>query len=156
MTAFCVSAGIVLVLDLISKHLISSGMELNSSVALIPGVLDFTYIVNKGAAWGILAETQWLLQVLTAAVMIALVVYVVKKKGSMNTLEIISIGMIVGGGLGNFVSRVFTGQVVDFIHLVFLSFFNIFNVADIGITVGCFLLIISVFFVKKDKDAGQQ
>ena len=154
MLPFCVSAGLVLVLDLISKHLISSGMELNSSVTLIPGVLDFTFIVNKGAAWGILAESQWLLQVLTAAVMIALVIYVCKKHRTMIVLEIISLGMIVGGGLGNFISRVFSGEVVDFINLVFLKFFNIFNVADIGITVGCVLLVISVFFIKKDNNAG--
>jgi signal peptidase II len=126
-------------------------MELNSTITVIPGVFDLTYIINRGAAWGILAEKQVLLTVFTVIVLAALVFYVVKKHRGIGKLELVSIAMIVGGGIGNLIGRVFDGYVVDFINIRCISFLNIFNIADIGITVGCILLVISVlFFGKKE------
>lgn len=151
MIAFCSVTALVIAADLITKHLVASGMELNSSITVIPGVFDLTYIINRGAAWGILADKQTLLSVFTFLVLAALVFYVIKKHRSIGKLEIISIAMIVGGGIGNLIGRVFDGYVVDFIDLRFVSFFNIFNIADIGITVGCLLLVISVLFTGNKK-----
>ena len=151
MIGFCTVAAVVIAADLITKHLVVSGMELNSTITVIPGVFDLTYIINRGAAWGVLADKQMLLNVFTVVVIAALVFYIVKKHKSIGRLELISIAMIVGGGIGNLIGRIFDGYVVDFIHLRFVDFFNIFNIADIGITVGCFLLVISVIFFSKNE-----
>ena len=149
MIGFCAVTAFVIAADLITKHLVAVGMELNSTITVIPGVFDLTYIINRGAAWGILADKQILLTIFTVVVLAALVFYVVKKHKSISRLEIVSIAMIVGGGIGNLIGRVFDGCVVDFINIRFVSFFNIFNIADIGITVGCVLLVISVLFFSK-------
>ena len=149
MIGFCSVTVLIVAADLITKHLVASGMELNSTVTVIPGVFDLTYIINRGAAWGILADKQTLLSVFTAIVLAALVFYAVKKHSGISRLELISIAMIVGGGIGNLIGRIFDGYVVDFISIPCISFLNIFNIADIGITVGCLLLVISVFFTGK-------
>ncbi|MBO4862535.1 MAG: signal peptidase II [Firmicutes bacterium] len=145
----------IIAADLITKALVVSGMEINSTITVIPGVFDLTYIINRGAAWGILADKKALLSVFTVVVLAALVYYVVKKHKSISRLELVSIAMIVGGGIGNLIGRVFDGYVVDFINLRFVSFFNIFNIADIGITVGCVLLLISVLFFSKKEPARE-
>ena len=73
MIGFCAVTAFVIAADLITKHLVAAGMELNSTITVIPGVLDLTYIINRGAAWGILAEKQFLLTVFTVIVLAALV-----------------------------------------------------------------------------------
>ncbi|MBR6236184.1 MAG: signal peptidase II [Firmicutes bacterium] len=151
MIGFCAVTAFVIAADLITKHLVAAGMELNSTITVIPGFFDLTYIINRGAAWGILAEKQVLLTVFTVIVLAALVFYVIKKHRGIGKLELVSIAMIVGGGIGNLIGSVFDGYVVDFINIRCISFLNIFNIADIGITVGCVLLVISVlFFGKKE------
>ena len=149
MLGFGLTVAIIIAADLITKYIVSTGMELNSSINVIPGVFDLTYIINRGAAWGILADKQALLQIFTVIVLAALVYYAVKKHKTMSRLELYSIAMIVGGGIGNLIGRVFDGYVVDFINIKFISFLNIFNIADIGITVGCVLFLISTLLPRK-------
>lgn len=158
MLPFCITAVLILAADLITKNIVASGMELYSSISVIPGVFDITYIINDGAAWGILGGKQFLLSAFTIIVIAALIVYAVKKRASMSRLELLSLAMIVGGGIGNLIGRIFDGYVVDFINVKAISFLNIFNIADIGITVGCFLLIIALLISpqRKKDDAGEQ
>ena len=158
MLPFCITAVLIIAADLITKYIVASGMELYSSIPVIPGVFDITYIINDGAAWGILGGRQFLLSAFTVIVIAALIIYAVKKRASMPKLELFSLAMIVGGGIGNLIGRVFDGYVVDFINVKAISFLNIFNIADIGITVGCFLLIIALLISpqRKKDDAGEQ
>ena len=158
MLPFCITAVLILAADLITKYIVASGMELYSSIPVIPGVFDLTYIINDGAAWGILGGKQFLLSAFTVIVIAALIIYAVKKRASIPKLELYSLAMIVGGGTGNLIGRVFDGYVVDFINVKAISFLNIFNIADIGITVGCFLLIIALLISpqRKKDDAGEQ
>ena len=158
MLPFCITAVLIIAADLITKYIVASGMELYSSIPVIPGVFDITYIINDGAAWGILGGKQFLLSAFTVIVIVALIIYAVKKRASIPKLELYSLAMIVGGGIGNLIGRVFDGYVVDFINVKAISFLNIFNIADIGITVGCFLLIIALLISpqRKKDDAGEQ
>ena len=158
MLPFCITAVLIIAADLITKYIVASGMELYSSIPVIPGVFDITYIINDGAAWGILGGRQFLLSAFTVIVIAALIIYAVKKRASIPKLELYSLAMIVGGGIGNLIGRVFDGYVVDFINVKAISFLNIFNIADIGITVGCFLLIIALLISpqRKKDDAGEQ
>ena len=158
MLPFCITAVLIIAADLITKYIVASGMELYSSIPVIPGVFDITYIINDGAAWGILGGKQFLLSAFTVIVIAALIIYAVKKRALMPKLELYSLAMIVGGGIGNLIGRVFDGYVVDFINVKAISFLNIFNIADIGITVGCILLIIALLISpqRKKDDAGEQ
>ena len=152
MTVFAVTAAIILVLDIISKYIVSHSMALGSTIDVIPGIFDLTYIQNTGAAWGLFADKQVLLQVFTVLIMAGLTYYAVKHRKKLSMLELLSLGLVLGGGLGNFISRVISGYVVDFLNIQIIP---VFNVADIGITVGCFLLVFSTLVAaQKDEEDG--
>ena len=158
MVLFCAAAAAVFAADILTKYLISSGMELYSSITLIPGVFSLTYIVNEGAAWGFLADKQLILNAFTFVVIACICAYAVHKRSSMPKMELCALGLIVGGGLGNLIERMIFGHVVDFIDFTFWSVFNIMNIADLGIAFGCLLLLISIFKQgsKEKKDAEKQ
>lgn len=132
-------------IDQWSKLQIARTMDLGTGKTLIPGILDLTYTHNTGAAFSILTGQQTLLIVVTAAVMIAMTVYVVRKGKSIFLPEKLAIALIVGGGLGNLICRVARGYVIDFINIHILP---IFNAADICVCCGCALLVLSVLFLE--------
>ena len=136
--------------DQLSKLRIAQTMELGSSHAVIPGVLDLTYTHNTGAAFSILTGQQTLLIVVTAAVMAGMTVYVVRKGRSLFLPEKIAIALIVGGGAGNLICRIARGYVIDFINIHILP---IFNAADICVCCGCALLVLSVLWLEPRRTA---
>ena len=128
-----------------SKLQIARTMELGANRPLIPGVLDFTYTHNTGAAFSILTGRQTFLIAVTAEVMIAMTVYVIRKGRSIFLPEKIALALIVGGGCGNLICRCVRGYVIDFINIHILP---IFNAADICVCCGCALLVLSVLFLE--------
>jgi len=140
---------VVLVLDVITKHFINLNMVEGQIIPLIPKVLTFTYVHNTGAAWGIFSNKPRLLVGFICVLMALLVFYLIKYKDA-SKLEKTSIYLIMAGGIGNLLSRVIYGFVVDFIDIQIIP---VFNVADISICVGCGLLMLYVlFFDKEHKD----
>ncbi len=117
-------------------------IELDTVMDFIPGLMSLAYLRNYGAAWSILQNQQWFFTIVTLVVMLGLGWYMVKSiRGSLLTL--MSLALIVAGGLGNFIDRVRLGYVVDMFHLDFISF-PVFNVADVCLTVGVGLLFICI------------
>ena len=116
-----------------------------TSVDVIPGVYRFTYVRNGNGMMGLFNENRWVFVVLSLVVVAAIVVYFWKARPK-NRLLCVSLGMILGGGLGNMIDRIFhaDGRVVDFID--FYAFPKvwkyIYNVADIFVTIGTALLMI--------------
>lgn len=141
--AIAVSA-LFLVADRITKYLVVSGMELGQSIPFIPEFMDFTYIYNTGGAWGVLSGNTWLLVLFTAVVMlggVAYLIYLVKTKKNEPTL-FWSICLILSGGVGNMIDRIFNeGRVIDFLRTLFIDF-PIFNIADCAVVIGAGLLIL--------------
>ena len=150
MIILALTGAAVLILDIITKVIVSKSMQLGSVIEIFPGILDLNYVQNTGAAWGLLAGKQTLLQILTVVLLGCLVFYAVKHRSSLTKLEMISIGLVAGGGLGNFISRLISGYVVDFLDIHVMP---VFNVADMGITVGCFLLVYSTLRAAGKEDA---
>lgn len=138
---FTLALVIFLALDQFSKYLVDSSMELGQTIPLIKGVFDLTYVRNDGAAWNILSGKQTLLIVVTGAVMLTIIAYVIVNRKKISLLEKLSLGMIVGGGIGNLIGRASVGYVIDFLNIQIIP---VFNVADIGVTVGCILLILTI------------
>ena len=145
---FWIIIAAAVVLDIVSKQLVISGMELEQAISVIPGVFDLRYIRNYGAAFSIMQNKRIFLIAATVVMMAALCVYAVKMGNRISKAERIALAMIVGGGIGNLIDRVFLGYVTDFLDIHIIP---IFNVADCFVTVGCILLVIAVLSEKKEK-----
>lgn len=136
-----VIVGVVfLILDQVTKFIVVQNMPLGASTDFIPGFIGFWHINNKGGAWGFLEGHTWILLSFTIIVMIVCFALLLKH-GIKNKLLFWAITLVMSGGLGNMIDRIFNGgEVVDFIHLEFMDF-PVFNIADCAIVVGAGLLI---------------
>lgn len=108
-------------------------------------LINFTYLENRGAAFGILQDKRILFVILTIAIVLYLLYYFITNLKSNSLILNIAFSLIISGALGNFYDRLFQGYVVDFIEFAFVDF-PVFNIADIFVTVGCGLLIIYILF----------
>ena len=143
-------AVLLVILDQAVKIWVSNGISATDSIKVIPGIIDFVYVKNKGAAFSFLASKSYgitILSVVSLIFCIGVVVYICVKKPK-NKLLMTSLTLMFSGALGNALDRIFRGYVVDFIETTFISF-PVFNIADIAITVGAFLLIIYILFFDK-------
>lgn len=144
---------IVLVfLDQVTKNLAVVKLKDKSAYTLINGVLEFNYLENKGAAFGML-QNQKIFFVFVAIVFLGVITFVLIKapnEPKYTKLHILLV-MICAGAIGNLIDRIRLDYVVDFIYFSLINF-PIFNVADIYVTVSTILLIICILFVYKDHD----
>ena len=146
----------MVVLDQISKILISSYLSLGESINLIP-FLNFTLIHNTGIAFSFFDNggliSRWLLVMIVSGIL-AYLLFLMYKKMPKHRLELMALIFIVSGGLGNLVDRVFLGYVVDFIHVFYKDYsFYVFNMADSYITVGIILYFSYFLFIERAKEA---
>ncbi len=128
--------------DQITKHLVLANIAMYEDVPVLPGIFHFTYIENKGAAFGMLANNRWVFLVISAVAIIAFIFYIIKYNPK-DILLRVSLSFVVGGGIGNMIDRCFRGSVVDFIEVDFIDFY-VFNVADMFVCVGCGLMILYI------------
>lgn len=131
---------LIVVFDLVTKSMIASSFSLGQTKNIIKGILDFTYVRNEGAAFGMLQGARVFFIILTVVVAVLLVVYLIKAKPT-SPLEKTAISFIAGGAIGNFFDRVFLGYVRDFIAVKFIDF-PVFNVADCFVCIGAGLFIL--------------
>ena len=140
-------AALLVGIDQLTKWLVSSNMELNTVIHLIKvgdtEVLNLYYCTNQGAAFSMMEDKTVFLVIITSIVIIALIVGLLTKKIH-RAPYVAAVALIVGGGLGNLVDRLFNnGSVVDFIDFRLINF-PIFNFADICAVVGGLLLCLFV------------
>ncbi len=137
-------ASIVIMVDLILKFIVSSKLVENDIIKVIPNFFSIYYLKNTGAAFSILQDSTPFLVILSALILLVLNNYIDKEK-DLNKISEISLGMVIGGIFGNMIDRIINHSVTDFISFRIFNYnFPVFNIADIGITVGVFLLLISV------------
>lgn len=132
---------LMLGLDQVSKWLVRDAMNLGQSIPIISSLMSLTYIENRGAAFGIMAGGRVLFIALTFLLLAFLLWYRHQNKHQSLLLEM-STGLIIAGALGNLIDRIVKGSVTDFIDF---HFFPIFNVADIAVTCGVFLMAVFIF-----------
>jgi signal peptidase II len=132
----------VIVVDQVSKALVLQYLY-HGELALIPDVLHFTYVENRGMAFGLLSEHRWVFMVLSV-VGIALVGFYMVRYVK-RTLGRVALSLIIGGGIGNMIDRVSLGFVVDFIDFCAFDFWVwVFNIADACVCVGAGLFILEL------------
>ncbi|MED1854129.1 MULTISPECIES: signal peptidase II [Brevibacillus] len=148
MMYFIIAAAII-ALDQWTKSLVVKHMELGQSIPLIQDVLHLTSHRNTGAAFGILANQRMLFVVITIAVVVGILISLIRIGKSQPRVSL-ALSMVLGGAIGNFIDRVTTGKVVDFVDVTVINF-PIFNVADMAITIGVGLLLLDVLLDSKRK-----
>ncbi len=137
-----ITAVLLLGVDQLTKYYIVTHFTLFESTDFIKGLIRIVYIHNEGAAWGVLSGKTWILIVFTAAAMF-FCGYYFWKYAKNNKLVTWAIALVISGGVGNLIDRVFrNGKVVDFLQFDFWQEFPVFNIADCAIVVGVALLIL--------------
>src|SRR5690554_4236234 len=130
-------------MDQATKLAVERLLILNQKTTVIPGYLSLTYVLNPGAAFGILQGHTTL--ILLMALVLFYLVYVFRRVISVQPAVLHwGLGLALGGAVGNFVDRVRLGKVVDFLALEFWPLHNwpVFNLADSAIVAGTTLLIL--------------
>lgn len=135
--------------DQITKALVRAQIPYGTSVRLIPGVVQLTYVHNTGAAFSMLSGARWLFLVLVV-VFFAVVGVLIYKKILTKPAELWTLAAIGGGAIGNAIDRAATGAVTDMIEPLFMKF-AVFNVADIFITCGAIVLVVYLLFFDREK-----
>lgn len=135
---------IVIIIDFITKLIISNNLVMNSSVEIISNFFSLTYTHNYGGAWSIFNNNTSAITVISFIVIIGIIYCLLKNKVT-KKIEVIGYSLLLGGAIGNFIDRIVYGYVIDFFDFYIFGYdFPIFNIADIGIVIGIILLLISV------------
>lgn len=141
---------LLIVIDQLLKLYFLNNQLLYNGYVIIDKFFYLTYLENRGAAFGIFQDGRWFFIITTIIASGVMVWYFIKNN---NFLLRVSLMLIVSGGIGNLIDRVFRGFVVDFLDFYPFGYdFPIFNFADICVTVGVFLFVIYIIFVYKELD----
>ena len=148
---FLITALIVGV-DQLIKYFVDLYLKPVEVVDFIPKVLQFRYLENDGAMMGFMNGRTELMTVLSIIcfIVVATLLFMGKFK---NKVDYISLVLIISGGLGNIIDRLFRGYVIDYIEVLFVDFY-VFNFADCLVTVGAFLLLFNqIYQIYKEQKA---
>ena len=141
---------ILVILDQYVKNLVVLNIELSKRIPLIDDFFSLTYVRNYGAGFSILQNETVFLSVLSIVAVLVLAYLLIKVKKS-DTISIISYILIISGALGNLIDRIRLGYVVDFLDFKIFGYdYPVFNIADSFITIGCFILMITVILESKN------
>lgn len=134
-----------LIFDRLSKIWATKDLSKTGKIVLIRNIFSFDYLENRGAAFGIMQNKTILLSIITLVIVSIMVYYIIKNRNASLLLKI-SFSLIISGALGNLFDRITLKYVVDFIlfHYKDVYYFPTFNVADMMVVVGTFLLAIRI------------
>ena len=152
-------AAFAILLDQWTKWLIVKNMEYGERISVWDPWLGILSHRNRGAAWGMLEGQMWLFTIVTVGVIIA-IIYFYHKEAKGKPIFQVGLMLLLGGAIGNFIDRLFRGEVVDFVDVlipVIDYHFPIFNVADAALTIAVVVLMIGLIIEdKKEKKQVEQ
>lgn len=144
---FCICSLLLIFVDQFTKKLATKYLLNKEPIIVIDGILELVYTENQGAAFGILQNRFEFFYVITILVLFIIIYLLVKTKLTLHNIPyFIFLVLIFSGAVGNFIDRVKNKSVVDFIYFKPIDF-PVFNFADILITCGCIVLIISTLTI---------
>jgi signal peptidase II len=150
-------AFLIVVFDRLAKWVVDKNIALHESVAIVPGFFHLTHVENRGAAFGLFAESpsERKIAVLVLFSLVALVVVsaLLWKNSHAMTTTGVGLALILGGALGNLWDRLVSGHVVDFLDFYVGSYhWPAFNLADSAIVIGALLLVTEILFSKSPSE----
>lgn len=138
---------LLIFIDQISKFFVVSFLKDAPPFIIIENFLNFFYLENRGAAFGILQGNMILFSIITILVLGFLIIFLKRNYKKSSIVLKTSIALIIGGAIGNFIDRIRLNYVVDFISFkIFGRDFAVFNLADCFIVIGTFLLMLMLIF----------
>lgn len=140
---FLILALVIALVDQIIKYFVIHNLRPVHSVTAIPHILDFTYVENRGVAFGMFKDNRWIFIIFTSIVLLVFI-FLLMKYGKTSKLFSVAAMLVIGGGIGNLVDRIVFGFVVDYLSLSFFP--PVCNFADYCITAGTVLLVIYLLF----------
>lgn len=154
-------AALVVVLDRLTKWVISQNISLHDSVDVIPGVFRLTHVQNQGAAFGLFSDSpaEWkvAMLILFSVAALAVVSTLLWKNGNAMNATAIALSLVFGGALGNLWDRITSGRVIDFLDFYIGSHhWPAFNIADSAIVIGALLLLSEIFWAPQEEKASNQ
>ena len=148
---------IVLLLDQATKIFIDRTMDLHSTITVVENFFNITYIRNKGAAFGFLAESSFRLPffILISIIAVVVIIGIFRKLRPDQKLTAVSLSLIFAGALGNLIDRIRLGEVIDFLDAHWYEHhWPSFNVADSAICVGVALLALDMLLDEQRKKSA--
>ena len=142
-------SAIIVIADQISKSIIKYSMHLYESIPVIPGFFHFTYVVNKGMAFGIDLPIGIGIFSFLSIIISCFLVFIIWRERENILLVRIALALILGGAIGNLIDRILFSEVVDFLDFMIGDYhWYIFNIADSAVTVGIILMLWHSVFIK--------
>ena len=148
---------IIIVIDQWTKWLAETKLTFHDPVPVIEPFLNWTLAYNYGAAFSFLADAggwqKWFFSGLALLMSLFLIIYLLKAPRKATLLSL-GLAMVLGGALGNLIDRLLHGHVIDFIHVHYADVWHypIFNIADVGISIGVLLIVIDMLFLEKKRE----
>lgn len=142
-------SAILAVIDQVIKYFVLRDLAPIREVNVIDNLLSLVYVENRGVAFGMFQNKAWIFAIITIF-MIAVFIWLIVKKKLTGKLFYLSSMLIIGGGIGNFIDRVFRGYVIDYLSLSFFP--PVCNFADYCVTIGACLFVIVILTSSKNMD----
>ena len=148
---------IVVIVDQWTKWLAETKLTFHDPVPVIEPFLNWTLAYNYGAAFSFLADAggwqKWFFSGLALLMSLVLILYLIKAPRKATLLSL-GLALVLGGAVGNLIDRLLHGHVIDFIHVHYADAWHypIFNIADIGISLGVLLIVIDMLFLEKKRE----
>lgn len=140
----------MVLVDQVVKYWAVTVLAPMGSIPLIPGVLQLTYVENRGAAFSLLEDQTWLF-LLLALLVVGAIIYALSRNLIQNVWGKVSLLVVCAGAVGNAIDRAVHQYVVDMIEVLFIRF-PVFNIADIYVTVGVALFAVYYLFQHRDPE----
>ncbi|HWW64347.1 MAG TPA: signal peptidase II [Sphingomonadaceae bacterium] len=150
---------VVFIVDQLAKWFVVGPLALfeRQAISLLP-IFDLRFVANHGVSMGFLragsVTERWLLVALTALIASFVAVWLWRER---KRFDVVALGLVLGGAIGNIVDRVRFGYVVDFLDLHFGDWhpFLVFNVADAAISIGVLLLVLRALLTRERRDPAE-
>lgn len=148
---------VVIIIDQWTKWLAETKLTFHEPVPVIEPFLNWTLAYNYGAAFSFLADAggwqKWFFSGLALVMSLFLIVYLIKAPRKATLLSF-GLALVLGGAVGNLIDRLLHGHVIDFIHVHYANVWDypIFNIADMGISIGVVLIVIDMLFLEKKRE----
>ncbi|MBT4541085.1 signal peptidase II [Candidatus Woesearchaeota archaeon] len=134
---------LVIIIDQITKILVTSLMQLHQSIPIIPKIFHLTYISNTGTLFGLFQDANsfflWF-----SIILVGLILFLYDK---FNKTEAIIFSLVIGAAIGNLIDRIVYGHVIDFLDF---RIWPVFNVADVVVT--CSVIFLAIYFFRKEEE----